>query len=257
MPGELTPSFEPSRWVKAINQSDLEPYRHNAITHIEYLHEGYADGNKDLFASRKLTRPASPIQRTHDIHKYHVERGCGMIAYNYTVAPNGEIVKARPLDFAPTVRSTDSKTWQIANFSGHFAVVALADFDFEPVEERQEQVFSMVKVMSLAQRAFRIPSTDIRPHKDRVACNGEFGSTCSGRNLYSERTKIREMTLAMSIQSELADRGCYGGEVDGLFGPVSTLALGKFSNANESLEPLAFNDAALWEIEDSPDSICL
>lgn len=257
VPGELTPSFEPSRWVKAINQSDLEPYRHEAITHIAYHHEGYADGNEDFFASRRLTRPENPIQRTYDIHNFHVEEGYGMIAYNYTVAPNGEIVKARPLDFAPATGSTDPKTREIANFSGHFAVVALADFDFEPVEGRQEQVLSMIKVMSLAQRTFKIPSTDIRPHKDHVAYNGEFGSTCPGRKLYSERTKIREMTLAMSIQSELAGRGCYAGEIDGLFGPVSASSLEQFANASGALKPLAFNDAALWAIVDSPDSICL
>lgn len=257
VPGELTPSFEPSRWVKAIDQSALEPYRHSLITHIAYHHEGFANGNEDLFGPRELARSGqSPVERTYNIHKEHVENGYGMIAYNYAVAPDGVIVRARPLDFAPATGSTDPRTGEIANFKGHFAVVALADFDFEPVEDRRKQLLSMIRVMSIAQRVFRVPSIDIRPHKDHVAYNKEFGSTCPGKNLYSERTEIRNMTLAMSIQSELAVRGCYDGAIDGLFGPISKSSLANFAVASRETEPLEFNDEALWAIVDSPDAVC-
>lgn len=257
VPGELTPSFEPSRWVTAIDRNALEPYRHDSINYIAYHHEGFAEENLEWFEQRKLSRSDDePIERTYNIHKDHVEKGYGMIAYNYVVAPDGEIVRARPLNFAPATGSTDPRTGKIANFSDHFAVVALADFDFERVADRKNQVFSMIKIMSLAQRTFRVASKDIRPHKDHVAYGGEFGSTCPGRNLYAERDKIRAMTLALSVQSELSVRGCYSGSLDGLFGPASRSSLAAFSEKNRSLGSLALNDDALWALLDVQKNSC-
>lgn len=257
IPGEITPSYDRGDWVEAVNQADLETYRHSKIRSISYHHEGWADEKISVFneiRAKKVGQTA--VQRAHIIHNNHVGKRYGMIAYHYAVAPSGEIVKGRPLQYAPATGSPDPRTGEIANFDGHFAVLAMADFDFEMVADREQQVFAMIKIMSAAQRAFRVFSRDIRPHKDHVVFEGKFGTNCPGGNLYAVRKKIREMTLAVSFQSELAKRGCYIGKVDGLFGPVSQNALEKFSASNSQLGKLTLSDASLWSLMDSPSGEC-
>lgn len=254
MPGELRPSFEKAKWVTAKNQTDLDTYLHGPIKYIAYHHEGFADGKQSLFdiaQPKKVSQSA--VQRTYIMHNDHVKKRYGMIAYHYAVSPSGEIVKGRPLKYAPATGSTDPKTGEIANFDGHFAVVAMADFDFELVSDREKQILSLITVISAAQRSFRVPSEDIRPHKDHVAFQGEFGSSCPGKNLYAIRDKVRKMTLAISLQSVLSNRGYYKGSLDGVFGPVSEKALATFSAANKDIGPLSFSDATLWSLLDNPN----
>jgi len=258
MPGELTPSFKKAKWVTELNQSDLDAYAHGAIKYIAYHHEGFADDKQSVFDAthaRKFSQSA--FERTYIMHNEHVKKRYGMIAYHYAVSPSGQIVKGRPLQYAPATGSTDPRTGGIANFDGHFAVVAMEDFEFQKISDREKQIFSMITVMSAAQRVFRVPSKNIRPHKDHVTFNGEFGSTCPGKNLYKIRDKILEMTLAVSLQSELSNLGCYKGAVDGLFGRMSRKALATLSAANRDFGPLSFSDKTLWLLLDKPPRTCV
>ena len=147
--GEAVPSFEEALYVEPIDQSALKRFRHDSIKYITFHHEGFSDRSSAVFEARKSGRSnQTAVERVKNIHNQHVEDGLGMIAYNYAVGPAGEIVRGRPLEFAPGTNSNHPETGKRADFEGHFAIVALADFDFEKVEDRKKQIDSMVKVMS-------------------------------------------------------------------------------------------------------------
>lgn len=180
-----------------------------------------------------------------------------MVAYHYGVGATGDIAKARPLDYAPGTGSTDPRTGGIANFDGHFAVVALADFDFENVVDREDQIFSMIKIMSEAQRFFRVPTNNIKSHRDQVTLGNEFGSSCPGKNLQAIRANVVLETQAVSLQTELAAKGCYTAGIDGDFGPRSRAALSQFSSRHPQLGSLGLNDQTLWKLMDAPNDRCV
>lgn len=255
MPGAVDPGYVKSKWVKGPDQSVLNRYAQDKITHITYHHEGFANGDPAAFAKYAPGRlRQSTVQRARNIHNFHVESGLGMIAYNFVVGVQGDIAQGRPLSFAPATFTKNPATGKTADFTGHFAVVMLGDFGVE--ELTPDMRLGLLTVMSQAQRHFRVPTANIAPHKDHVAHNGQFGTACPGEHIYKQKGLIANMTLAVSLQSELAARGCYLSSIDGEFGEGSQAALQKLARANASLGKLAVTDESLWTLLDNPNAKC-
>lgn len=253
--GEVSPTYQKAKYVKGIDIDSLKKYQQSNIEFITFHHEGFAGGSKANFSSRLSGRlRQSAVQRTENIHNQHVDSTFGMIAYNYIIGVSGEIVKGRPVTFSPATYTRDPETGEIANFDGHIAVMALGDFDFEPLLE--PQLMSMLFVMSAAQREFRVPTENILPHRDHVEHNGRIGTTCPGQNMYDQRERLAKMTLATSLQTELADRNCYTAKIDGVFGVRSKDALERIATENQSFVMLSFDDETLWSILDNPEARC-
>jgi hypothetical protein len=255
MPGATDPGYVKSKWVKGPDQAVLKRYAQSKITHITFHHEGFANSDPAVFAKYAPGRlRQSTVQRARNIHNFHVDSGLGMIAYNFVVGVQGDIALASPLSFAPATFTKDPATGKTADFTGHFAVVMLGDFGVEPLS--QEMRLGLVKVMSEGQRYFRVPTANIEPHKDHVSHNGRFGTQCPGKHVYDQKDRIANMTLAVSLQTELAQRGCYTAGIDGEFGDGSQAALQTLAGHNPKLGKLAPTDETLWAMLDAPQAVC-
>ncbi len=255
MPGAADPGYVKSKWVKGPDQGVLNRYAQTKITHITFHHEGFANSDPIAFAKYAPGRlRQSTVQRARNIHNFHVDSGLGMIAYNFVVGVKGDIAQGRPLSFAPATFTKDPATGKTADFTGHFAVVLLGDFGVEELSPQMR--LGLVKVMSEGQRFFRVPTANIEPHKDHVSHNGRFGTQCPGMHVYDQKGLIANMTLAVSLQTELAQRGCYASGIDGEFGDGSQAALQKLAQQNPDLGKLAANDETLWAMLDAPKAVC-
>lgn len=255
IPGEVDPGLSGGRWVVPINQSDLARYAHDRIDHITFHHEGFGGETAESFAARLAGRlKQTAVQRVQNIHNQHVGSGMGMIAYNYVIGVDGEVVKARPVSHAPATYTRHPGTGRIADFTGHVAVMVLGDFDHQPLTAVQRA--TLVRVMSEAQRAFRVPTAHILPHKDHVEHEGRFGTACPGRYLYAERFLLANMTLAASFEAELKARACYEGAVVGQFDASAQMALARLAAQDPGLGQVRFDDAGLWALLDRPNAAC-
>jgi len=255
MPGAVDPGYVKSKWVKGPDQAVLKRYAQTKITHITFHHEGFANSDPAAFAKYAPGRlRQSTVQRARNIHNFHVDSGLGMIAYNFVVGVQGDIALGRPLSYAPATFTKDPATGKTADFTGHFAVVMLGDFGVEELSPQMR--LGLVKVMSEGQRYFRVPTANIEPHKDHVSHNGRFGTQCPGKHVYDQKGLIANMTLAVSLQTELAQCGCYGAAIDGEFGEGSQAALQKLAGQNPRLGKLAPTDETLWAMLDAPKVVC-
>ena len=163
---------------------------------------------------------------------YHVDRQLGMIGTTmlWTIWQ----IAGRPTAYAPATFSKDPETRKIADFTGHLAVMVLGDFDFEPLPSAAR--LGLIKVMSEAQRKFRVPTSHIQPHKDHVEHNGEFGTSCPGEHIYGIKDELAQMTLVYGIESELNARGCDAGGADGIVGQRTREALARLKQT----QPVGF-----------------
>jgi hypothetical protein len=151
--------------------------------------------------------------------------------------------------------STHPRTKKIADFTGHLAVMVLGDFDFEPLPAAAR--LGLIKVMSEAQRKFRVPTAHIQPHKDHVAHNGAFGTSCPGVHIYKVKDEIARMTLVYGIQTELNARKCDAGGADGIVNQRTREALARIKKAHPAEftgEDIA--DATLFKLVARPDLSC-
>jgi hypothetical protein len=185
-----------------------------------------------------------------NIHHYHATQAeLGMFAYHYAIDKNGNIAKGRPVSLKPSTRSTLPGSRKRADFKGHFAVVALGDFNHEKLTRAGRLAY--VQVMSEAQRAYRVPTTNIQPHKHHAS------TSCPGRHILSEADEVAGMVLAYSLQTELKARGCLSDAPDGRWGRKSQKGLQRLLARNPgALSDDALSDALLFDLLVSPQVRC-
>ncbi|WHZ34898.1 N-acetylmuramoyl-L-alanine amidase [Sagittula sp. MA-2] len=245
VPGEITVE------LSEIDQKALRPYAQPRITHITFHHEGFAGTDAALFRKASAARDRQSIsQRVRNINHDHVANaGLGMIAYHYAVDKTGQIAKGRPVRYAPATKSTVHGGTEKADFTGHFAVVALGDFNHETLTDVAR--LSYIRVMSEAQRAYRVPTANIRPHLHYAS------TSCPGEHIMAEADDLPLRVLVFGLQAELAVRGCGPVEPDGVWGKASGRALDRLVSANRaSYAPDAIDDAALFTLLDDPALRC-
>lgn len=222
----------------------LEPYAQSRITHITFHHEGFAGDDATLFAKASQARAKQTIgQRVRNINHDHAgAAGLGMIAYHYAVDAQGRIARGRPVRYAPATKSTttDGRT---PDFAGHFAVVALGDFNHESLTPQARLAY--IRVMSEAQRAFRVPTANIRPHLDYAA------TACPGTHIMEEADRLPFRVLAFSLQAELAARGCTRQEPDGQWTAQDTQTLARLVPGVTGP-----GDSPLFILIDNPGLLC-
>lgn len=245
IPGEITVAF------RGVDHSALRGFAQDRITHITFHHEGFAGTDSDLFRRASAARDRQTIeQRVRNIHAYHAgDAGLGMFAYHYAVDKADNIAKGRPVSLKPSTRSTAIGSRNLADFAGHFAVVALGDFNHESLTPAGRLAY--VRVMSEAQRAYRVPTAQIQPHKHHAA------TSCPGTHILKEAGALREMVRHYSLQAELVGRGCLKDTPDGQWGPKSRRALRAFNKANRGVvaQP-EVSDVALFGMLDAPGATC-
>jgi len=245
IPGEIVPNLDTT------DRAALTGFEQNRITHITFHHEGFAGDDADLFRRASTARAKQSIdQRVRNINHYHAtQAGLGMFAYHYAVDKSGLIAKGRPVRLKPATRSTLPGSRRLADFDGHFAVVALGDFNHEELTPASR--LALVRVMSEAQRAYRVPTANILPHKHHAA------TSCPGRHILKEADRLQEMVLIFSLQSELVARGCLADAPDGRWGRKSKRAFEQLLQRNRGtgLGEQA-GDAALFRMLDAPRAIC-
>ncbi|SMX39269.1 peptidoglycan recognition protein family protein [Maliponia aquimaris] len=241
--GELAPRLD------NIDRAALKGYEQGRITHITFHHEGFAGDDANLFRRAAAARERQTItERVRNINHYHAtQAGLGMFAYHYAVDKAGNIARGRPVSLKPGTLSTEHGSGKRADFAGHFAVVALGDFNHESLTSAGRLAY--VHVMSEAQRAYRVPTANIQPHKHHAA------TSCPGRHILEEEDALRQMVLVYSLQAELAARGCLKGGPDGRWGPNSARAL-KTLQRNAGLSRQDPDDAALFALLDAPGASC-
>ncbi len=244
VPGEITQS------LPGIHADTMARYRQTEITHITFHHEGFAGEDADLFRRASAARDKQTIaQRVRNIHRYHAaSAGLGMIAYHYAVDKAGQIAKGRPVRFKPATRSTVWNGATRADFKGHFAVVALGDFNHEKLTPAAR--LSYVRVMSAAQRAYRVPTTHIQPHRSHA------NTSCPGKHILAEAETLPRMVLVYSLQAELQARGCLSAAPDGAWGPKSNRAFNRFARQNRDFARALVEDRTLFAMLDAPGLTC-
>ena len=248
-PAELHVAGEIAPALKTIDQRVMRGYTHHRITHITFHHEGFAGTDAALFAKASRARKRQSLtERVLNINHYHATAaGLGMIAYHYVVAPDGKIAKARPVKYKPATMSTKWGSSQRADFAGHFAVMALGDFNHEVLTE--EARLSMVKVMSEAQRAYRVPTHLIQPHRTHA------NTSCPGETMLQQAEDLAQRVVIYGIQSELAARSC-GGTPEGVAGPDTMRALKSLSEVSGFDVSGGLGDALLFALLEAPERRC-
>lgn len=245
VPGEITVP------LRGVDQSALRGFAQDRITHITFHHEGFAGSDANLFRRASAARDRQTIdQRVRNIHAYHAgDAGLGMFAYHYAVDKQGNVAKGRPVSLKPSTQSTAIGSRKRADFDGHFAVVALGDFNHESLTPAGRLAY--VRVMSEAQRAYRVPTAQIQPHKHHAA------TSCPGTHILKEAGALQEMVRHYSLQAELVARGCLTDTPDGKWGPKSRRALRAFAKGNRGVvaAPEA-SDATLFGMLDAPGARC-
>lgn len=250
-PAPLSIAGEIAVSLRGVDQSKLRGFEQDRITHITFHHEGFAGTDADLFRRASAARDRQTIdQRVRNIHAYHAgQAGLGMFAYHYAVDKAGNIAKGRPVRLKPSTRSTAIGSRKLADFEGHFAVVALGDFNHETLTPSGR--LALVRVMSEAQRAYRVPTAQIMPHKHHAA------TSCPGKHILGEADVLQDMVLVYSLQAELAARGCLKGVPDGKWGPKSRRALRVFGKSNPgSFSKPEVSDGTLFGMLDAPSATC-
>ncbi|WGW03100.1 N-acetylmuramoyl-L-alanine amidase [Tropicibacter oceani] len=250
-PAALTVPGEQRPPLTRIDPDALRGFRQDRITHITFHHEGFAGTDAALFArASKARMRQSASQRVLNINAYHAgDAGLGMIAYHYVVGPDGSIVKGRPVHLKPATSSTAPGSSQLADFDGHFAVMALGDFGHEHLTDAAR--LSMVRVMSQAQRLYRVPTVHIQPHKAHAT------TACPGKHILAEAEALARMVQSYSLQSELAARGCGQITPDGIFGKASQAALDRLrGSAGGGLTRTTTVEAALMHMLNDPGVTC-
>ncbi|EBA05882.1 N-acetylmuramoyl-L-alanine amidase [Sagittula stellata] len=245
VPGEITVD------LSEIDQKTLRRYGHSRITHITFHHEGFAGTDAALFRKASAARDRQSIsQRVRNINHDHVANaGLGMIAYHYAIDKAGQIAKGRPVRYAPATKSTVIGGTEKADFTGHFAVVALGDFNHEALTDAAR--LSYVRVMSEAQRAYRVPTANIRPHLHYAS------TSCPGERIMKEADDLRLRVLTFSLQTELAARGCGSLDPDGVWGKASRRAFDRLVSTDRSrYSPGIIDDTALFPLLDDPALRC-
>lgn len=241
--GEVAPAYA------GIDQSVMQGYVQERITHITFHHEGFAGADADLFRRASAARAKQTIdQRLRNIHHDHAANaGLGMIAYHYAVDAKGQIGKGRPVRYAPATKSTVKGGTAKADFTGHFAVLALGDFNHEHLTDAAR--LSYIRVMSEAQRAYRVPTANILPHMHHAS------TSCPGTHIMEEADTLPRRVLVYSLQTELAARGCGDLQPDGTWGKASARALARL-NRSGGVSAAQPGDAALFEMLDNPGLQC-
>lgn len=243
--GEVVPK------IATIDKPTLAKFKHDKITHITFHHEGFAGENADLFAKASKARLRQSVtERVLNINAFHAkEAGLGMIAYHYAVAPDGMIAKGRPVKYKPATKSTLRGSTKLADFDGHFAVVALGDFNHEKLTGAA--LLSYIKVMSEAQRKYRVPTANIQPHWDHAS------TSCPGEHILEIADVLRQSVMIRSFQAELMARGCGKLQPDGVWGHRTGEAFERFQDVHKaSYQGQVFGDAALMEMLNKPDLAC-
>ncbi len=233
IPGESRPDLE------AVDSDVLQRYSHDRITHITFHHEGFAGHDAALFARASAARDRLSLgQRMRNLNHFHAaDRNFGMIAYHYAIDKSGGIAKGRPVRFKPATGSTVIGGAARADFDGHFAVVALGDFNHETLTE--DARLALVAVMSQAQRQYAVPEARIQPHKHHAS------TSCPGETMLAEAASLARRTTLFSLQSELARRGCGGAAPDGIAGAATVAAFRRFTAANPDYAQSGLNDDTL------------
>jgi hypothetical protein len=225
---------------------------HDRITHITFHHEGFAGNDAALFARASRARAGQSLaQRVRNIHRYHArDAGLGMFAYHYAVGPGGGIARGRPVRYRPATRSTVWGGTARADFAGHFAVVVLGDFNHERLTPAARQ--ALLKVMSQAQRTYRVPTAHILPHRAHA------NTACPGRFLLEEAAALAEATRVVSLQTELRARGCLEASPDGLWGPVTARAHDRLAKRHglQAAPRGGPDDSLLFTLLDRPGARC-
>lgn len=242
--GEQTPALNGAA-------PDMAKYLQEGITHITFHHEGFAGADADLFRRASAARAGQSVsQRVQNIHRYHArDAGLGMFAYHYAVGPGGEIAKGRPVRFKPATRSTVKGGTRRADFDGHFAVVALGDFNHERLTPAARA--SYVRVMSEAQRAYRVPTAHVQPHLAHAS------TQCPGRYILDDAEALQRAVFVHSLQAELVARGCLASAPDGLWGRKTERALNKLLRRGRSdVASGGVGDRVLFALLDDPAWVC-
>lgn len=243
--GEIVPRLD------SIDRAALRGFDQDRITHITFHHEGFAGDDADLFRRAAAARERqSIVQRVQNINHYHAtQAGLGIFAYHYAVDKAGNIARGRPVSLKPGTLSTEIGSSRRADFAGHFAVVALGDFNHESLTPAARLAY--VRVMSEAQRAYRVPSAHIQPHKHHAS------TSCPGKHILDEEEGLRQMVLVYSMQAELAARGCLAGAPDGRWGAKSKAALRAWQRlASVPAGSQTPSDTALLALLDAPAITC-
>lgn len=243
--GEVVPQ------LTGIDPAAMRNYGHDAITHITFHHEGFAGDDAALFRKASAARETQSIgQRVRNIHAWHAGgAGLGMIAYHYAVDRSGNIAKGRPVRFKPATLSREKGSSRRADFAGHFAVVALGDFNHERLTPAARHAY--IRVMSEAQRAYLVPTERIRPHLDHAA------TACPGEHIAAEADSLRHEVLVYGLQDELDRRGCGALTPDGVWGPRSARAFERFARQHGArLSSARPDDTALFEMLRDPSLTC-
>jgi len=242
--GELTPG------LPGVSAETMSLYRQADIGFITFHHEGFAGSDADLFRRASAAREKMSItQRVRNIHRDHaVNAGLGMIAYHYVIDKNGQIAKGRPVRFKPGTRSTVWGGRERADFAGHFAVMVLGDFNHDVLTVPARQ--ALVQVMSEAQRAYRVPTARILPHRTHA------NTSCPGKNLLAEAESLPRLVLAYSFQRELVARGCMTSQPDGIWGRASKRAYTRLTRQNREFAGMPISDVTLFGLMDRPGAIC-
>ncbi|MGP6087623.1 hypothetical protein [Antarctobacter jejuensis] len=249
-PAPLSNPGEVSVPLRGADQSALRGFAHDRITHITFHHEGFAGADADLFRRASAARDRQTIgERVRNIHAYHAgQAGLGMFAYHYAVDKVGNIAKGRPVRLKPGTRSTEYGPGALADFAGHFAVVALGDFNHESLTPAGRLAY--VRVMSEAQRAYRVPTAQIQPHKHHAS------TSCPGETILAEAAALQRQVLVYSLQAELVARGCLTDRPDGVWGSRSKRALSRLRQEAGAVTARDPSDAALFQMLDAPGARC-
>lgn len=250
-PAPLSVEGEIDPRLTAIDQAAMQTYGHDRITHITFHHEGFAGDDAELFRRASAARQKMSIaQRVRNINAWHAgDAGLGMIAYHYAVDRQGNIAKGRPVRFKPATMSSVKGSSRRVDFAGHFAVVALGDFNHERLTPQARRAY--IHVMSEAQRAYLVPTARIRPHLDHAA------TSCPGAHIAAEADSLRREVLFYGLQDELARRGCGALTPDGVWGEESARAFARFARLNGArLSSAQPDDTALFEIVRDPSLTC-
>lgn len=275
------------------NTPDLEilsRYRHNNIKYLTYHHQGFPpicndpadskwskppckESGVNLARTRRkidgvanskgIGRLVANIQYDHinnEKRKTSMFAGgekirWGDIAYHYVVDRFGNIVEGRSIKYKPASGTIYGRGGKDRRFmyntgtAGHFTVVILGNYDYE--KPTRAGVLGIVRVLSAGQRRFRIPTENIAAHGDHA------NSSCPGENLYVLKDKIKEMTIAYSVQSELRARRCDPGRLDGDFGNRSKRALNRLRLKYPSLDLTGADDETLFELLNNTEKRCI
>jgi len=172
-PAESSPS--PSAFPGVLPRSMWARSAPNYANMVRMLPVRYVTIHHDGMNAFLESGESASASRIELIRQSHRGNGWGDIGYHFVVDRAGRVWEARPL----THQGAHVKDRNEANVG----VMALGNFDVQPPTEAQVQ--AVVSQVSALMRAYRVPISQVRTHREWAP------TICPGRNMQSRVASLR------------------------------------------------------------------